>query len=511
MTTAKQWWALIGLSLGGFITSLDFTIINTALPTIQRSLTLSTVELQWVMNIFVLGICLFSVTAGRFGDIFGQRTLLFIGMFIFIISCLYAGFSTHAWSLIISRAFQGIGIAIIIPTAMALIVSTYPPNKSHRNIGIWTAIRGVGMAVGPVVGGIIAARFDWHWIFLVNVPVIIISFIICLFSLDNPPFKKEVIDWFGFLLLSVSVASLTIVFIKMPDWGLISIPSISLLVLAFISFIVLYVHEQHFIHPALAFDLFQNSTFFCSAIVNFMTLFFAYTVFFLAPLYLENVHNLSPEIVGFMLLPVGICMIIISMSADYLTRYISIKKMILASLILFIFSAALQILFKPLSELTFIEVVLTIMAFAWGMMGVAWGTANVFSISVAVSQLPKKHSGAVSGTLTTIRNIGATLGLAITISIFRYVDRHALNKLLTLANIHFTERQQHVLRAYLSDPDQIQTALSQLGHPLSLFLLFRAAFMDGYIAAMATLLLISIAVFLIVFYLIRRKKAFKNL
>ena len=182
---------------------MDFAIVNTALPSIQRDLTLTFVQLQWVMNIFVLALCIFMVNMGRFGDIFGRRVLLYTGLACFAAASLLAGLAPNGPTLIAARAFQGFAITMIVPSSLALVSHTVAPSERGRAIGIWTSVTGVGLAIGPVAGGLLTSVLSWRWIFFVNIPIVAIAFALCSMSIKDAVRSdtEQRVDWAGFLLM----------------------------------------------------------------------------------------------------------------------------------------------------------------------------------------------------------------------------------------------------------------------------------------------------------------------
>ena len=280
--TNRKWWALVGISIISVVAYLDFTIVSTALPSIQSSLQINYVELQWVMNAFVLANCVFMVNIGRMGDIFGSRLFLYIGALVFGLSTLLGGLSSNSDMLIVCRALQGFSNAIIIPASLALISNIFSESERGGAIGLWTSATGIGLAVGPVLGGIIVNSLSWRWVFFVNIPVLIIGTLICLMSVRDVGHKvsDKKIDWPGFILMIIGIGSLITVLIQASEWGWLSPITIIFFVVSVISLVALYKVETRVSSPILDFDLFLNRGFMSGSLANFTLLAFAYAAFF---------------------------------------------------------------------------------------------------------------------------------------------------------------------------------------------------------------------------------------
>ncbi|HYF98086.1 MAG TPA: MFS transporter, partial [Coxiellaceae bacterium] len=206
----KKWWVLLGVSIASFLGCIDFTIVNTALPAIQDGFNATMTELQWVINMFILALCSFMVVMGRLADIYGRRQILYIGMFVFGLSSLGAGLSPSVQWLIFFRLIQGISCAILYTATGAIVSNTFPPNERGKAIGILFGVNGLGLAVGPIFGGIIVSILSWRWVFLINLPLIIISLLICFASLTESLNKEHgaQIDWLGLTALILSLSTL---------------------------------------------------------------------------------------------------------------------------------------------------------------------------------------------------------------------------------------------------------------------------------------------------------------
>src|SRR6201986_1282168 len=167
----RKWWTLVAVSFGLFMIMLDNTIVNVALPTIQRSLDLRVSELEWVVAGYALTFGAFMLTCGMLSDLFGRRLIFVVGLIVFTASSLACGLAGGATGLIAARVVQGLGAAMMNPATLSIITVTFPPRERGTAIGIWAGVSAMALAIGPLVGGLITEHINWNWIFFINVPV----------------------------------------------------------------------------------------------------------------------------------------------------------------------------------------------------------------------------------------------------------------------------------------------------------------------------------------------------
>ncbi len=170
----KRWWILGVVSLALLVISLDNTILNVALPSIEDELGASSSQLQWIVDSYILVFAGLLLTAGSLSDRFGRRRALVLGLLVFGAGSLLSALAESAGALIASRALMGVGGAFVMPTTLSVITNVFPPAERPKAIGIWAAVAGIGVAVGPITGGFLLEHFDWSSVFLVNLPVIAI-------------------------------------------------------------------------------------------------------------------------------------------------------------------------------------------------------------------------------------------------------------------------------------------------------------------------------------------------
>src|ERR1700678_3707689 len=215
-----KWWTLIAVCTATFMLLLDITVVNVALPDIQRSLHSSFSDLQWVVDAYSLTLAAFLLTAGIFGDMFGRRRIFAVGLSIFSVASLVCGLSSSSLMLNLARAVQGVGGAIMFATSLALIAAAFSGRERGTAFGIYGAVIGGAVAVGPLVGGAITSGIGWRWIFFVNVPIGVVAIFVTLTKIaESKDPRARRIDWVGFISFSVSLFLLVFALVRGNDEG----------------------------------------------------------------------------------------------------------------------------------------------------------------------------------------------------------------------------------------------------------------------------------------------------
>src|ERR1043165_7613119 len=181
----KKWWTLVAVSIGLSMIMLDNTIVNVALPTIQRSLDLKISELEWIVTGYALTFGALMLTGGKLADLLGRRLVFVVGLVIFTLSSLACGLAGGATVLIAARVVQGLGAALMNPATLSIITVTFPPRQRGTAIGIWAGVSALALAIGPLVGGLITQHINWSWIFYINVPVGILGILAACAFIDE--------------------------------------------------------------------------------------------------------------------------------------------------------------------------------------------------------------------------------------------------------------------------------------------------------------------------------------
>ncbi|RNC77090.1 MFS transporter [Piscirickettsia salmonis] len=414
----NKWWILIGTAISGFMIGIDYTIVNMAIASIQTELTVNTNQLQWLMSGFGITFCAFLASMGKLADIVGRRRLLFIGISGFGLASLGAGFSNSIISLVIFRLLQGVFGAIILPAGMALTASAFPAKEQGRAMGIYNGILGLGLAFGPVFGGIILIFMSWHWIFFINIPIIIISLCICYFTIQDRDSKTDQeMDWLGIALIAATLMS----FVYAVNQATIIGWASSLVIYPFIaSFVFLGIFitvEAKSNSPFLPMSLFSNRGFFLGATAYMIAAGFAWPIIFLVPLYLQQVLGYSVYSASIALIPMTLMTAIL----PPLTGKIYDHK---GAFTCFILLASCLIL-SFLLFLTFTtQTHLAVLLLTFLLFGAAWGIGNGFATPLALSNLNNHQDvGVVNGAAITLLNISGVVSLSIITTLFHFGEQ----------------------------------------------------------------------------------------
>jgi EmrB/QacA subfamily drug resistance transporter len=212
-------WTLILASIGAFITSLDVVVVSTALPTLQKHLGASLSDLEWTINAYNLVFACLILTGAALGDRFGRRNMYVLGLGVFTASSVACALSGSAGALIASRVVQGAGAAVVLPLSLTLISDAFPIEKRGAAIGIWGGITGLGVAAGPVVGGVIIQDVAWQWIFWINVPVGAVCMVLCVMKVRDSRGSRPQLDLVGLVLVAAGLFALTWAPVRAPSVG----------------------------------------------------------------------------------------------------------------------------------------------------------------------------------------------------------------------------------------------------------------------------------------------------
>lgn len=298
-------WVLAAAILGSSITFIDGTVVNVALPILQRDLAATVGQTQWVVESYALMLSALILVGGSLGDLFGRKKIFSIGVLIFGIASVICGLAQDANQLIVARGVQGIGAAMLVPGSLALISANFSKKNRGRAIGTWSGVTAIAAGIGPVLGGWLIETFSWRWIFFLNVPLVAAVLLITWFrvpeSSDDKATKR--IDWLGASLATVGLGGLVFGLIESNSLGLgnaIVIASLVVGVLALAGFVLV---EARIKHPMIPLGLFRSKAFLGS---NLLTLFLyaglSGLMFFL-PFILIQVQNYGPTAAGAALVP----------------------------------------------------------------------------------------------------------------------------------------------------------------------------------------------------------------
>jgi EmrB/QacA subfamily drug resistance transporter len=406
-TDPRRWWTLAVLCLSLLVIGLDNTILNVALPTLQHDLDASSSQLQWIVDVYLLVFAGVLLTAGSLGDRFGRKRALSFGLAVFGLGSLGAAVAGSPELLIAMRALMGIGGAFIMPSTLSILTATFAEQERGKAIGIWAGFSGIGIAIGPVTGGWLIEHADWSWIFLVNVPVVVLALIAGRWLVpESRDASAPALDWRGFLL---SFAALSVLV-----WGLIEAPSrgwTDALVLgafgcALVGLAAFIAWERSAPSPMLDMALFRNPRFTASSAAISLAFFALFGMIFFLTQYLQEVRGYTALEAGLRTMPVAGGLILGGPLSARLTDRFGVRVIVPFGLLLV--SVALWMI-SALDASS----VYGLLAGALVLMGFGMGTAMAPATDAIMGSLPAAKMSVGSAINDTTRIAGGSLGVAV--------------------------------------------------------------------------------------------------
>jgi DHA2 family multidrug resistance protein len=406
---ASRWMILITVIVGTFLSRLDQTIVNLALPKIIQDFGITVSSAGWIATAYILANAIFVPIWGKLGDTIGRKKVYILGFLIFILGSVLAGLSWNLSSMIVFRIIQAIAGSADYPTAMAIITVTFPAGKERTQaLGLWSASFAAAAVFGPLIGGPLIDNFSWRSVFMINLPVGIVGLTMAMTYIKESVSDKKVVsfDWWGAITLGISLSALVLVLDRGLDWGWLSANSIASYLVMIISFIVFCRIEKKIAEPIIDFKFFKIPAFINTLVNNFVVFMGMMGGIYLIPIFASTYLGLDATETGLMFMPMAFMMMIASpiggqFAGKVQPRYIIAISTAIAALGLFLFSSL-----DPRSTVWDIIIPLSVMAGGMGF-GMAQRTSLVASI------VPENEVGVASSILALIRNIAGAFGIAL--------------------------------------------------------------------------------------------------
>ena len=408
----RRWWILLVLCLSLLVVGLDNTILNVALPTLVRDLHASTSQLQWLVDAYVLVFAGLLLTTGSLSDRYGRRYALAVGLVVFGIGSTMSAFAGSASTLIATRALMGVGGALIMPSTLSILTNVFPAEERGRAIGIWAGVSGLGIAIGPIVGGWLLSHFWWGSVFLVNVPVVIFALIAGRLIVPNSKDPSpNALDPVGAVLSIVGLVSLIYGIIEAPSHGWTSPQTLATFAIAAVVLAAFAVWELRSDHPMLDVTFFENPRF-TAANISIVLVFFALfgSLFFLTQ-YLQFVLGYTALQAGVRVAPLALVLMVGAPIAGRLTARFGNKVLVSMGMLMVAFGLWFMGTLSVTSGYGHVVIALLIL-------GLGMGTAMVPATESIMGSLPLAKAGVGSAMNDTTRQVGGALGVAILGSIF---------------------------------------------------------------------------------------------
>jgi EmrB/QacA subfamily drug resistance transporter len=402
----RKWWTLIAVSVAIFMLLLDITVVNVALPDIQRSLHSSFQDLQWVVNAYSLTLAAFLLTAGSLADLLGRRRVFVTGLIVFTISSAACGLAGSPLALNLARAVQGTGGAMMFATSLALIAQAFHGKERGVAFGVFGGVIGAAVAVGPVVGGVITTGIGWEWIFFVNVPIGVTGVFLTLRRVQESRDPNATgVDWLGLVTFSASLFLLVFALVQGNEKGWGSTRILAYLISSAVLIVLFVLVERAQRRPMLDLTLFRRPAFAGASVVAFAVSASMFAMFLYLTLYIQDVLGYSPLQAGLRFLPITLLSFTVAPIAGRLSVRVPVRLLLGAGLLLV--SAGLL----AMTAVTATSGWTTLIP-GFVLAGVGIGLINPPLASTAIGVVHYSRSGMASGINNTFRQVGIATGIA---------------------------------------------------------------------------------------------------
>jgi EmrB/QacA subfamily drug resistance transporter len=409
----NPWAVLLVVSLGFFMTLLDLTIVNIAIPNLITKLHASLDDVLWVINAYALVLAVLVITAGRLGDLVGPRIMFISGVAVFTAASVACGLAPSPGWLIGFRAVQGLGAAMLMPQTLTIITNTFPPERRGAAFGVWGAVAGVATIAGPTLGGLLVTAFDWRYIFFVNLPIGVFVLAITPVIIPNvKPGRRHRIDFWGVLLASGGLLAICYGLVEGQkyDWGTISgFISIPLVLGVGVALLIAFLVVQKLTQdnePLVPFAVFRDRNY---SVVNWVSGVLAIGmmgIFLPLTIYLQSVLGFSALKAGLVIAPASVVSMFVAPVAGRSTDKIGGKFILMSGLTLFgVGIGWLALIAHPNSSWPVFMAPLIVA-------GLGMGCIFAPMVTVAMRNIQPQLAGAASGVLNTVRQVGLVIGTA---------------------------------------------------------------------------------------------------
>jgi EmrB/QacA subfamily drug resistance transporter len=440
MKNKSPWLIFFLVAIAQFMVVLDISITNVALPTIKQTLHFSTNSLQWVITAYALTFGGFLLLGGRAADLFGRRKTLLIGMIGFTIVSFLIGISQSAMMLIALRALQGLCAALMSPSALSIVLTTFKEGRDrNKALGYWSTVATGGAAVGLLLGGALTQYLGWRWNFFINVPIglIIAFFISRIVPSHDSEAEHSDLDLPGAILATGGLMTLVFLISQAPVWGIFSPITIGLFVLAIALLGGFVFNESRSNHPLMPLSIFKVRNVVGANLIMAPVAATMFGNFFLLSLYIQTVMHYSPVLTGLSFLPFPIIMGYTSTRISGLVSKFGFKPFLIAGPLLIAISIGL-LSRLPVNGNYFIDVLPSVL-----LMPIGIGMTFMPVIAAATSGVKSHETGLASGLINTSQQMGGALGLSVLSGVAAAV---------TASSAHFGKLQASVFgydRAFL--------------------------------------------------------------
>lgn len=410
----NPWAILIALCLGFFMTLVDLTIVNIAIPNMMDKLRVSYDEVLWVINAYILVLAVLLITAGRLGDILGKRNLYIAGVAVFTTASVLCGISQNAPELIVARSIQGLGAAMLMPQTMSILIGVFPPERRGAALGIWSSVAGVATVAGPTLGGLLVTAFDWRWVFFINLPIglLVLALAPLLIPAEPRSNRRHSFDIRGVALISVALFCLTFALEEGQRfgwgqvWSFVSIPA--LLVVGVLVLVVFGLTERarQSGEPLVPFALFADRDFTLANLTSVMLSVGLIGMSLSFAIYLQSVLGMSALAAGLTMAPMSVLAAVVAPLTGRLSDRTGGRYVLFTGLVLFAVGMAVIAMISRVdtSRWTLMPALL--------LMGLGMGCTFAPMATIAMRGVHPRMAGAASGLMNTTRQLGSVISIA---------------------------------------------------------------------------------------------------
>ena len=404
---------LLATCLAVFLVALDVTIINLALPSIQRDLGVTLVERGWVLKAYTLTFAVLVIPGGKLGDIFGRKRFLIIGALLFAAGSLVGFLANHIETLLAARVIQAIGSAMMMPGSLSVLTAAYQNRNMATAVGLWGSIGALGFVAGPLVGGAFTELLEWRAIFLLNIPVILLAVAIILFAVRESRDESidRRIDYLGVVLIAVSVLMLALAIVGGNESGWTSPSTLLPFAGAGVSILALLFTEMRVEYPIVDPRFFRNRAFSVGILVRFATGFAFVPVIFMSTIYLQDFLRKDALEAGLLFLPAGGAIVAATLFWGKIVDNYGPRWPMIAGMMITAAAALVWLAFDASSDYGILLVSLLLAS-------VGGAAAFVTTTTILVNSLGVNKAGVASGIVYMTQNVAATLGVALVSTVF---------------------------------------------------------------------------------------------
>lgn len=495
----SKWRVLMGTGLACLFIGIDVTIANMCLPSISRSLMVHNQWLPWVISAFAVMMCALMVPGGRAADQRGCHRVFYVSTSVFMLASLSAGFSHSMSMLVISRAVQGAAAGFMFPAGLSGTARAFADSNQARGMSLFVSVLGIGLVLGPILGSVILTLASWRWVFFINVPAILLAWLICGGHLAHHQSSKESIDIFGAVLLIVMIVALMFYINQAPMSGWLNPVMLVSLLMCMVAGFVFFRHERRSSAPIVPPQLFARRKFLL-ALCNF-TPTRPWVVVFLTPLLLHDVVRLPFSHIGFYMMLMTLMTVVVPFLTDRVYTRWSTKILLTLSSLCSLLGLMLFAIYHVGDSIWHVIIALILL-------GAAWGSSNSVAIPYAVSS-DKENPGLLSGALITVGDLLNVVFLVSISSVLWWRERKVFYAGLGGLRNSLTGAQEKFLHVLLSMPgreNELSIYFPDKHQRQFVDHLFRHAFSTAQQTAFLCLAVITFLALVFSFWLMRSVK-----